>query len=371
MAEAGRLHAQTAVVAELARELDACSGWRGRGMRSCADYLVVELGFDRHTADVLLRAGRAAVELPQVGEAFAAGELSLDKMRSISTIATPVDQEKWVAAARVSSAPQLQKRAREERNAQLTDAPARARAQRAQRGLRLWWDEGMLRLSGAMPPEEGKTIQLAVEAARKAQPELPLDDPAENRRDAADADALAALCRAALDGEPGIREALAAGEDDRPRRPGRPDRCHAERARSSRGWPALSTATLRRMGCDASVVTMTERDGLPIDRGREQQIISPAIREAVHSRDRICQFPGCAMPASRSEVHHNIPIYWNGPARMWNLVTLCRFHHGRVHDDVDICWGSDGNLTFATPDRQVIGRTTLGAWKRPREFIWS
>jgi hypothetical protein len=38
---------------------------------------------------------------------------------------------------------------------------------------------------------------------------------------------------------------------------------------------------------------------------------------------------------------------------------------------VDICWGSDGNLTFVTPDRQVIGRTTLGAWRRPREFIWS
>jgi hypothetical protein len=77
------------------------------------------------------------------------------------------------------------------------------------------------------------------------------------------------------------------------------------------------------------------------------------------------------MPASRSEVHHTIPIYWNGPARMWNLLTLCTFHHNRCHDDVDICWGSDGNLTFATPDRQVIGRTTLGAWKRPPEWVFS
>jgi hypothetical protein len=49
-------------------------------MRSCADWLVVHGGFERHTAESLLRAGHAARELPEIGEAFFAGELSLDKV---------------------------------------------------------------------------------------------------------------------------------------------------------------------------------------------------------------------------------------------------------------------------------------------------
>jgi hypothetical protein len=95
-------------------------------------------------------------ELPEVAASFSAGELSLDKVRSLSTVATAEDQALWVEQARTASPPELARICRETHNAELVDAPERARAQRAQRGLRFRWDElGMLRLSGALPSDEG------------------------------------------------------------------------------------------------------------------------------------------------------------------------------------------------------------------------
>ena len=367
--ESARLHAQSAVVAELARELQSSDRWRGGGMRSCAEYLVVHFGFDMATAQVLLRAGRAAVELPQVGEAFSSGELSLDKVRSISTIATPADQGRWLEVARVSSPPQLARRAREDRSAALTDSAERARAQRAQRSLRTWWDRelGMLRLSGALPPEEGKVVELAIQGAERLQGELPIDDPAEDRDDARRADALVALCRGAHASEaPGAPVKMIVHVDLDVLRGTNPDgRGHLQ------DGPALSTATLRRMGCNASIVTMTERDGLPIDRGGERRIVSDAQREAVISRDRVCRFPGCPNSATRCEPHHVLSFYLDGPTELWNLVALCRFHHHRCHDEVRILWCENGALQFVDAlNDEPIGCATGGAWRRPREWLW-
>jgi hypothetical protein len=126
-----RVHAIMAQFSELVSAFEDSGAWQGAGMRSCADWLVVHAGFDRHTAESLLRAGHAARELPEIGEAFFAGELSLDKVRSLSTIATAVDQAAWVELARTKSPPQLAQVCREARNTELVDAHERAHAQRA------------------------------------------------------------------------------------------------------------------------------------------------------------------------------------------------------------------------------------------------
>ena len=99
-AEAPRLNAELAVWAERVAAFDDSREWRGAGIRDCQDWFVVNVGFDRRLADALLRAGRCAQELPVIGAAFASGELSLDKVRSLSTIATAEDQEAWGRTAR-------------------------------------------------------------------------------------------------------------------------------------------------------------------------------------------------------------------------------------------------------------------------------
>jgi hypothetical protein len=131
--------------------------------------------------------------------------------------------------------------------------------------------------------------------------------------------------------------------------------------------PALSTAALRRLGCDATVETLIERDGVPIDRGRSRPIVSPGQRRAVQSRDGMCLVPRCPVPATRCEAHHI--AYWahGGPTRLWNLASLCSFHHHRHHDrEFDILRSPEGNLSFVTRDGRPMGEVTGGAWKRPK-----
>ena len=131
---AAAIHAQSA---ELARDLalfDELDGWRGTGMRDCADWVTCRLGFNPQNARALMVAGHAARELPEVAEAFSAGELSVDKVRLLAPVVAPDDQGGWVRMAVDSSPAELARRCREHRSGQTT-GPSRDRLHRAQRRL--------------------------------------------------------------------------------------------------------------------------------------------------------------------------------------------------------------------------------------------
>ena len=153
-------------------------------MRDCADWVSCNLGRDRQNAKALMLAAQAARELPELGEAFSAGELSVDKVRLLAPVVTAEDEGGWVSMARESSPAELARRCREHRSAE-TIGPERDRAQRAQRRLHTWYDElNMFRISGALPPEEGAMIQIALDTAgheldrlRAAQKIVDLDPP--------------------------------------------------------------------------------------------------------------------------------------------------------------------------------------------------
>jgi hypothetical protein len=58
--------------------------------------------------------------------------------------------------------------------------------------------------------------------------------------------------------------------------------------------PALPAETVRRLGCDCSVVMLVENpEGEPLNVGRKTRSIPPALRRALNSRDQGCRFPGC------------------------------------------------------------------------------
>jgi hypothetical protein len=364
---AAQEHAIMAELSGLATEYEDGDYWKGAGMRSCADWIIVQLGFNRYTAETLLRAGHAALALPEVGQAFSAGELSLDKVRSVSTVATSQDQAQWVEVAREASPPQLARLCRQSRNAALVDAPARVQAQRAQRSLRTWWDDlGMLQLHGALLPDDGAMVRAALESVgrRLAAERSDSTDPAEDPAAALRADALVAACGAALGGDAPLSPAQMVVHVDLGVLTGEsPDgRCHIDNG------PALSTAVARRLGCDAEIVTIIERDGSPLDVGREGQIVSTPMRRAVQSRDGTCRFPGCTVPASRCQPHHIRHWADLGPTRRWNLLSLCAYHHHRHHDwrEFDIRPSAEGDLRFETADGRLIGMATGGWWKVPR-----
>ncbi len=100
-------HAAMAQVAKASAQLDAIGGWSGGGIRSFPHWLTIKTGFDMHTGAELLRVGQAMGLLPKLAEAFEAGQLSFDKARQITTVATPATEEFLLEIARGASGAQL------------------------------------------------------------------------------------------------------------------------------------------------------------------------------------------------------------------------------------------------------------------------
>ena len=95
--------------------------------------------------------------------------------------------------------------------------------------------------------------------------------------------------------------------------------------------PWLSPRTARRLGCDASLVTVLEgEDGKVLNVGRRSRIVPAHIRRALMERDGVCRYPGCheSQYVDAHHIHH-----WadGGETSLENLVTLCRFHHRQLH----------------------------------------
>ncbi|WP_261986611.1 HNH endonuclease signature motif containing protein [Actinomadura sp. HBU206391] len=93
-----------------------------------------------------------------------------------------------------------------------------------------------------------------------------------------------------------------------------------------------------------------------LDAGKDDKTVPAALERSVRRRDQRCRFPGCDHPASLSQVHHIVPRSKDGPTELWNLLTLCSFHHLiAVHS-----WGweirldPDGSTTATAPDGREI-----------------
>src|SRR5690606_35697036 len=90
----------------------------------------------------------------------------------------------------------------------------------------------------------------------------------------------------------------------------------------------LPVETVRQAACDAGIIpAVLNGQGVPLDLGREQRLVSAKLRQALELRDRGCIFPGCQAPLSRVDVHHVIPWEHGGRTDIDNTVLLCRRHH--------------------------------------------
>jgi hypothetical protein len=118
--------------------------------------------------------------------------------------------------------------------------------------------------------------------------------------------------------------------------------------------PSIAPETVRRLGCDAAVVAIIEREGKPLSVGRRTRAIPPALRRALRSRDRGCRFPGCTH-TRHLHAHHIEHWAKGGQTAIANLVQLCSHHHRLVHEGgYDVQMTSGGALEFLRPDGRVI-----------------
>jgi hypothetical protein len=111
------------------------------------------------------------------------------------------------------------------------------------------------------------------------------------------------------------------------------------------GVGPIHPETARRIACDAvrTVVTVAPAvDGaawtagstpvMPLSVGRATRTIPPHLRTALRLRDQGCRFPGCDRPSGWTDGHHILHWTDGGPTELNNLVSLCRPHHRRVHE---------------------------------------
>ena len=352
------LEAAGAHLLDLIREFDARGGWN-EGFRTCAHWLNWRVGMDLGAARERVRVARALGALPLLADALARGELSYAKVRALTRVATPETEERLLAVGKAGTACHVERIVRGWRRSPLAEARETTQRHKS-RALHVYEDEdGMVVIRGRLTPEAGAVLRQALAAARETLYQRARGtDAASTAGDVSSetspaqqqADALALLAETALHhgidpGAPGDRYQVVVHVDaDVLADPEAPGQSVLE------GGTHVSPETSRRLACDASRVVMRhDPDGRIVEVGARTRTIPPALRRALHHRDRGCRFPGCSLPFGQG--HHIRHWAQGGPTTLSNLAMLCRRHHRTVHEaGYQVERQPDGELRFRRPD---------------------
>ena len=341
------LDAATARLLDLIREFDVRDGWN-TGFSSCAAWLAWRVGF----------APGAAREHVRVAHALARGELSYAKVRELTRVATPETEERLLAVGRAGTAAHVERIVRGWRRMDRKAEAREADRQHAGRALHVYPDEdGSVRIRGRLAPEVGALLMQALAAAREAlyqrrADQAPEADPPTMEQQ--QADALALLAESALHhgidpGAPGERYQVVVHVDAAVLAD--PDQAGQSVLEDGLRVPA---GTSQRLACDASRVVMRhDAAGRLLEVGARTRTIPPALRRALHHRDRGCRFPGCGVRFGQG--HHIRHWAQGGPTTLSNLALLCRRHHRTVHEEgYQVDRQPDGELRFCRPDGRPL-----------------
>jgi hypothetical protein len=404
---AAYLHAATHQLLVRLHEFDQRGGWSG-GFKSCAHWLSWRTSIAPGAAREKVRVARALARLPLLSEAMGRGELSYAKVRAVTRVATPANEQHLLELARHGTAAQVEKVVRAWRRVNRLEELKADRARHEKRHVSLHVDDdGSYVLRGRLDPETGALLERALEAAelalfgkRKREAATPSDDavdastPAQRRADAIALIAETALRSEALAmdpreapspetapatdplGAPSSGAALATETRETTasrialRLTGRADRfqvvVHVDAAALAEGSETgqsvlgdgirVPAETSRRIACDASRVIIThDANGAVLDAGRRTRIVPPSIRRALEYRDRGCRFPGCN--ARFCDAHHIRHWADGGSTRLDNLTLLCRTHHRLVHEGgYRLMMTPCGEVEVVRPDGRPLPR---------------
>ena len=159
-----RIQAATCELLVLIREFDERGGWHG--CLSCAEWLSWRAGLSPGAAREHVRVARALGELPKLSDAMRRGKVSYSKVRAVTRVATPENEQSLLDVALAGTAAHVERIARAWRRIDRNVEQAEERRQQASRGLRTWVDEdGMVVVRGRLMPEVGAVLRRALEAA--------------------------------------------------------------------------------------------------------------------------------------------------------------------------------------------------------------
>jgi hypothetical protein len=373
---AAHLHAATFRLLELIREFDACEGWAGEGVLSCAHWLNWKCGMALGAARERIRVAHALKDLPKISQTFRKGKISYSKVRAMTRVATCKNENYLLMIAHFGTASHVERLVRNYRSVKRNEALVRANDQYQHRELS-WHvdDDGYWVIRGRLPPEQGALIQKVLEQAMEENRVEQLDVPAGTSDLPTDeirprpepiafrrADALLRLAqghRGQISSAGSAENFLVHVHTDMATL--QQDGEGAEAEIEAGGKVCAETA--RRISCDTAIVQWLDRnDGQPLSVGRKSRTIPPAIRRALQRRDGGCRFPGCTA-THFVDAHHLHHWADGGDTCMENLVLLCTRHHHLVHEGgfglEKVC----GEFRFTNPQGFTIESSAAGRFR--------
>jgi hypothetical protein len=340
----------------LIREFDIRQGWKAWLFNNCAEWLNFKCGMSLGTAREKVRVALALYDLPQCSAAFAAGDLSYSKARALSRCANPRNEGELLDYSLRATAAQVETHCHQLRNAQRRQSTTDANQVHSARYLRRFeHDDGSITLSAQLPKETGDLVMKAIEIAAAAlesvggtsantntntntatgagngigtgtgaganKTSVPVDADVFFRQQA---DALVHLAQVFLAG----------GESRSSTADHYQVMVHVDESalRDDGGKSDLPIESVRRITCDASLVTVVEDEaGNPLNVGRKTRVVSSPMKRALLGRDKCCRFPGCSHD-KWLDAHHVMHWADGGDTSMDNTLLLCSAHHRLLHE---------------------------------------
>lgn len=155
---------------ELIREFDQEGLWQLEGILSCAHWLNWKCGIGMNAAREKVRVANALPSLAKTSERYRRGEISYSKVRAITRIATPENEEYLLMIARHGTAAHVEGLVSKYRRCKRLQDQKTAIRQHALRELSCFYDEnGFFNFRGKLSAETGalltKALNLAIERA--------------------------------------------------------------------------------------------------------------------------------------------------------------------------------------------------------------
>ncbi len=357
-----RLHvtatqAHLALLRELAQFADD-EMWKDDGSTDMVSWMTFELGLLPRTARAWLAVAEVIDELPVLRERFATGAISFDQLVALCKIATPEDEANLALLAETMTAAEIERMVRQTR-----EVPRKVLVdEELERTVSWFWDtdDRFLHLKGKIPGIDGVAFERAM--LRTMSQEEP--DPVTGIRPFPEraADALVALASAGLAADGDADRATVVVHVSADALAGR-----SEAPGVTADGRVTAIEDVRRRACDARWQPVVDgSDGSPVGIGRTSRRIPAWLLRQIQKRDKGCRFPGCGR-TRWLQIHHRVHWADGGPTDIINLVSVCGFHHRKIHNEGWTIEGdANGTLTWISPHgwkhdpiRKVVADTTL------------
>src|SRR6184192_4276043 len=323
------------VFADGVRRFDKSGEYKADGALSLTAWLRWKCKLSGGAAMERVEIARQLEKLPQIGAAFANGDVGYQHVAVLARTAEHVgaaavrkDEASLLRAAQTMDPGQFMTVAKNfEHRVDAAGALAEANNAYQRRYFHISEpQDGLVRLDGVLDVEGGATLRTALQPFMK-----PVKDDLRNYGQRS-ADALVELGRQGGSGNK---------RDGAGPRPQLIIRASLDTLAGIQGAPAgefegggtVPAETVQRYACDSAISRITGQGELEHELNHASRTLPAATRRALEAHDRHCVFPGCTRPVVWCDGHHLVWWKRGGPTALPNLALLCRPHHRMVHEE--------------------------------------